>query len=348
MRINDYTISFDLEVEKALLILNDLETKLLFVLDKDEVLIGTVTDGDIRRGLIDGLKIGHKVFKFMNKNFTSFDEYDISTLKFNSLRDSGINIVPILDKDRKIKRLLNLNKYESLISASAVIMAGGRGERLKPLTNEMPKPMIKIGDKPILEHVIDRLIKFGVNQIFISVRYLSEHIISFFGDGSEKGIEIKYIHEDEPLGTIGSLSLVKSEEISSENLILINSDILTNIDFSDMYEKFKSSSSDLIVGSVPYNFDVPYAVLETENGTVKKLSEKPTYNYHVNSGIYMFKKEFISNLKKGVFFNATDFCSAMIKNDKNLTVYPILNYWKDIGRMSDLEKARNDINHIKF
>ena len=171
-------------------------------------------------------------------------------------------------------------------------MAGGRGERLKPLTNEMPKPMIKIGDKPILEHVIDRLIKFGVNKIFISVRYLSEHIISFFGDGSEKGIEIKYIHEDEPLGTIGSLSLVKSEEISSENLILINSDILTNIDFSDMYEKFKSSSSDLIVGSVPYNFDVPYAVLETENGTVKKLSEKPTYNYHVNSGIYMFKKNY--------------------------------------------------------
>jgi dTDP-glucose pyrophosphorylase len=345
--ISKFLIQQSSSIKEALHRLNSLDKLILFVVDERQVLKGTLTDGDIRRGLMRGLDMEASVVDFMNTNFRAYTAKVLNTRLVTELRKDNIAVVPVLDTQGRIERLIDFTKTRAILPITVIIMAGGRGERLKPLTDSCPKPMLNIGDKPILEYIIDRLIDYGVINIYISVRYLAEQIVDYFGDGSGKGINIQYIYEEEALGTFGAVSFLNLCESDHKHLLVMNSDLLTNIDFEDLYQHCLNEDSDFTVASVPYKINIPYAILEAENGIIKGINEKPTYTYYANAGIYMLKTSLLSKLKKNTFLNATDFCESLLNDLHKVTVYPILGYWLDIGKHEDYIKANEDIVHIK-
>jgi len=340
----------DEEARTALRVLDKLSSNIsrtLFIVDADNKIVGSLTDGDIRRGLLNGLEISQPVKQFMNSSFRFIQEDENKLENIKSLRKRGFEMVPLLDGEGRIKQLIDLKKTRSVLPAAALIMAGGKGERLKPFTDAVPKPMLIVGDKPIIEHNIDRLISYGITEIYISVKYLKEKIMEHFGDGSAKGISIKYITEEEPLGTIGALSLIDS--IGYDDILVMNSDLLTNVDLEDFFEYYQSHNAEMAVASIPYVVNVPYAVLETDNHEVRSFVEKPSYTYYSNGGIYFLKFALKSALKENTFFDATDLMNHVIaKNRNSLVHYPLLCYWLDIGKHQDYIKAQDDIKHLNF
>jgi dTDP-glucose pyrophosphorylase len=345
-----HIINEDLPAREALRVISDLPVNsslTLFVIDSIKSLKGTLTDGDIRRGLLNGLEISQPISKFMFKDFRfiakGYD--DVDQLKF--FKNLGINFIPVLDNKRKLVQIIDLKKRKASLPITAFLMAGGRGERLKPLTDRLPKPMLIVGDKPIIEHNIDRLIDFGITEFYISVRYLKNEVIDYFGNGDKKGINIKYVEETEPLGTIGSISLV--DNIENDDLLVMNSDILTNIDYEDFYFTYKNLKSDMTLVSIPYVVAVPYAVLKTQDNLVYNFEEKPNYTYYSNGGIYLMNTKTKNRVPRGQYFNATDLMELLLRENTNsLTHYPLLNYWLDIGRHSDFLKAQEDIKHLNL
>jgi len=315
----------------------------LFVLDEMDRLIGTVTDGDIRRGLIKGLNLESPVFQFCYPNFSFINsKIDVSTI--HRLKKEGIKVLPKLNGSGQIEKVYDLSLLNSILPLHAVIMAGGKGERLKPLTEKIPKPMLPLGDKPIIEHNIDRLISFGIESITISVHYLSDQIINYFGDGSSKGITINYIEEDEPLGTIGCIAQIG--QIDHQAILVINSDVFTNIDFEDFFLSFEKENADMAVASIPYSVDIPYAIMELNNNCITSFKEKPKNTYYANAGIYLIKKECLALIPKNSFFNATDLLDAIMAKNGKLIHSPITGYWIDIGKHDDYNKAKEIIRHL--
>ncbi|MFT6716157.1 MAG: dTDP-glucose pyrophosphorylase [Saprospiraceae bacterium] len=343
-----HLISVNISAREALQSLENLPPhakRTLFLVSQERKLLGTLTDGDIRRGLLSGLEISEEAEKFINKKFKYLTNQAIDVDKIKDFKSLDITLVPILDENGCLVQVLDLKKTKTVLPVSALIMAGGRGQRLQPLTDATPKPMLLVGGKPIIEYNVDRLISFGIKEIFISVKYLKEQIMDYFGDGSSKGVKIRYIEETEPLGTLGCLSLV--QDLAEETLLVMNSDLLTNIDFEKFFKFFKESGADMSLVSIPYTVNVPYAVLETENYNVKAFSEKPSYTYYSNGGIYLMKSAFKNRLEKNVFYNATDLMDEMIDEDgKALTHFPLLDYWLDIGKHQDFLQAQEDIKKI--
>lgn len=319
---------------------------IIFVVDEDDRLIGSLTDGDTRRGFLRGLSLDSNVLSFTQKKPRFFRKGEYTIQQVIEYRSEGFRVVPLLDKEDHILNVINFRSCKSYLPIEAIIMAGGRGERLKPLTDEIPKPMLKVGDKPIIEHTIDRLISFGIDDIWISVRYLGEQIEDYFKDGSSKGVNVKYVRENTPLGTVGAASNV---EVNGNDYVLIcNSDILTNIDYEDVFLDFIEKDAMLSVVSVPYCVDVPYAVLETVGNNILSFKEKPTYTYYSNGGIYLLKKECLKLIPKENIFNATDLIELLISKGEKVISYPLIGYWLDIGRHEDFKKAQEDIKYIKF
>jgi dTDP-glucose pyrophosphorylase/CBS domain-containing protein len=347
---NPHIISVHENARAALQKLDDLadtESRTLFVVKEDGVVTGSITDGDIRRGLLAGKEISDNISAYMHRNFKSVTEDKMNPETVKALRNADITLIPVLDNQGKILRIVDLKNLKTVIPASALLMAGGRGERLRPLTDLVPKPMLKIGSKPIIEYNIDRLIHYGITEFFISVRYLSEQIIEYFGDGSSKNVSIRYIHEEEPLGTIAAFKLV--DRFANEDVLVMNSDLLTNIDFEDFYGHFISSGAQMSVASFPYKIQVPYGVLELESEScVSSLKEKPTYTYYSNAGIYFLKTSVGKYIPENQHYNATDLMEDLLRNNEKLIHYPMLNYWLDIGRPEDFYKVQEDIKHIKF
>ncbi len=332
---------------RALDVLQDSVSRTLFIIDDSNMLVGSLTDGDIRRGLLNGLEISHPIASFMNTNFKYLKDVDNKMELIKAYRKADINMLPLVDENFHLLKVLDLKKTSTIIPVAALIMAGGRGERLKPLTDMQPKPMLKVGDKPIIEHNIDRLISCGIKDIFISVNYLKEQIMSYFGDGSDKGVNIYYIVESEALGTLGALSLIDS--LDYEDILVMNSDILTNIDFEDFYQYYKDHNASMALASIPYQVNIPYAVLETKGQNVLAFKEKPSYTYYSNGGIYLLKFNLKSFFSKGVFFNATDLMDLLIEEkEQSLVHFPLLGYWLDIGKYQDFVKAQEDIKHINL
>jgi dTDP-glucose pyrophosphorylase len=334
-------------VKSALNLLNNLpDTLTLFVLNDDKQLIGTLTDGDVRRGLLSGLSLLDSTGKFMFRNFRFIRKTGFNLTDIEQFRARRIKLIPQLDEQNRIIRIIDLNKQHSVLPLNVVIMAGGRGDRMRPLTDSLPKPLLKIGDKPILEHNIDRLIEFGLNDFHIAVKYLGEQIENYFGDGSSKSINIEYIRESAPLGTIGAVGLV--EGFSSEHLLIMNSDVITNIDYEDFYKNFIEEDAAMAVASIPYKVNMPFAVLETEGSRILSFREKPVYTHHTSAGIYLIKNELLSMIPEGKHFHATELMDAVIAGGKKLIHFPILGSWIDIGRMEDFERAQAEFKHIKF
>lgn len=335
-------------IKEALIQLNELAADaILFITDDDEKLIGSLTDGDIRRGLINNISIEENVLKFIQNDPKYLRKGNEDIYKILQYKENNYRIIPILNKDDdKIVKIINFRKLKSYLPIDAVIMAGGRGQRLKPLTDNIPKPLIPVGGKPIIEHNIDRLISFGIDDVHISVKYLGNQIVDYLQDGQTKNIQIEYIWENEPLGTIGSLSLVKN--FIHDYVLLTNSDLLTNLDYEHFYLDFIEKDADFSVVTIPYEVKIPYAVLENEDGMVKNFKEKPTYTYYSNGGIYLMKREIIELIPENEFFDATDLMEKLISMDKKIVSYPLIGYWLDIGKHDDLKKAQDDIKNILF
>jgi dTDP-glucose pyrophosphorylase/CBS domain-containing protein len=345
--INSHTINKNSTIRQALEKLTALgENLTLFIIEENEVLLGVITDGDIRRGLIKGFSLDDIISCIMNVDFKFILENEISFDIVKQLKKSSVKIIPVLSEDKKIQRFINLSDLKAILPIDAVIIAGGKGERLMPLTKNTPKPMLNIGLKPILEHNIDFLSQYGITQFHISVNYLKNIIKDYFKNGSNKNIQINYIEENEPLGTIGSVKL--SNSYRNSDILIMNSDLLTNLNLVDFYNSFKESNADMAIATTSYNVNVPYAVLDVEDGQVKSFKEKPTYNYFSNAGIYLIKKDLINEIPDNQFYNATDLINKLLKLNRLVISYPILGYWLDVGKHDDYSKAQEDIKHIIF
>lgn len=349
MRIyKDHLIVAGSTVKQALLLLDELaHDAILFVVDQNDKLIGALTDGDVRRGLIKGFTIHSKVDEIIQSNPKYITKGENDLKKIIRYREEDFRIVPVLDDDHKVVNIINFRNIKSYLPIDAVIMAGGRGQRLKPLTDSVPKPLLKVGEKAIMEHNVDRLALYGIDDFWFCIKYLGEQIEDYFRTGGDKNINIEYIWEENPLGTIGAVS--KITNFKHDYVLVTNSDLLTNIDYEHFFLDFLNKDADLAVLTIPYQVNIPYAVLETANNTiVKSFKEKPTYTYYSNGGIYLMKKEVLNLIPKGEFYNATDLMENMIKNGLKVISYPFSGYWLDVGKHEDFNKAQSDILNIKF
>lgn len=334
-------------IREALIELDKLASDaILFVVDDEDVLVGSLTDGDVRRALIRGVKIDNKVEEVIQKEPRYVRKGHPDLGKIIDYRKNNFKILPVLDDNKRVVNIINFRNLRSYLPIDAVIMAGGKGTRLRPLTENTPKPLLKIGDKPIMEHNLDRLALYGIDDFWISIKYLGEQIETYFGSGDQKNVSIDYVSENKPLGTIGAVAQIK--EFKHDTVLITNSDILTNLDYEHFYLDFINQGADMSVATIPYTVNVPYAVLETDNGHILNLKEKPSYTYYSNGGIYLVKKEALSLIPKGKHYNATDLVEELIETGKKVISYPLLGYWLDIGKHEDFKKAQNDIHQIKF
>lgn len=319
---------------------------ILFVIDDFGKLKGSLTDGDLRRGFINNLNLQNSVEEFLQPNPRSIQRGQYTLQEIIILREQGFKVLPVIDSTGIVVNVINFRHIKSYLPVDAIVMAGGRGERLKPLTDNTPKPLLVVGDKPIIKHNIDRLISFGVDDFWISLKYLSQQIEDYLKDGSDLGVRIKYVKEEMALGTIGSVSMIQSFE--HDYVLITNSDILTNLDYEKFFLEFIDSESDFSVATIPYNVNVPYAILETKDNLIQSFREKPTYTFFANAGIYLIKRELCSKIPKNQFYNATDLLEYFIENQYKVTSFPLRGYWLDIGKHDDYIKAQADVEFITF
>jgi len=346
--VSKHCINKNSSVKEALSKLNEIAPdSILFVVDEDVKLLGSLTDGDLRRGFINNLGFEDSLLNFIKKDPLSIHLNNYSLEELKSYQERLFKLIPILDDENIIVDILNFRYQSTIIPADAVLMAGGKGKRLMPLTKNTPKPLLKVGDKPIIEYNIDRFIEVGVKNINLSINYLGEQLINYFGSGENKGANIKYVKETQPLGTIGSILLIN--DFKFDDVIVMNSDILTNIDFEDFFLTYKNSGADMAIAATSYHVDVPYAVLEVDGGNkVQSLKEKPRYTYYSNAGIYILKRELLNMIPRNEFYDITDLMDAILAEGKSMITYPINGYWLDIGKHEDFNKAQEDIKHIKI
>ncbi|MCZ8144137.1 nucleotidyltransferase family protein [Flavobacterium sp.] len=346
-KIREHLIPSHAQLKDALVQLDALgKDAILFAVNEEQQLVGALTDGDVRRALLKGVTINDPIQTVYQSKpkFIRKGEHDLK--KIIAFREGHFQILPVLDKDDRVVNVINLSEMRSYLPIDAIIMAGGRGERLKPLTNTTPKPLLKIGDKPIMEHNVDRLALYGIDDFWISVNYLGEQIADYFGSGSLKNIQIQYLWENQPLGTIGAVSQINN--LTHDYVLITNSDILTNLDYEHFYLDFIDQDADFSVVTIPYQVRIPYAVLESQDNAIVSFKEKPTYTYYSNGGIYLMKKSMLDFIPKNTFYNATDLMEQLIKRGKKVVSYPLAGYWLDVGNPEDFNKAQHDITQIKF
>ena len=347
MEINKFTINVKSSLVDVLKKIDETDSiQTVFVLNDKNKLLGTITDGDIRRAFINGLTLENPLIDFMYKNFSYLESNNKDFEKLKEFRDAKIKAVPILSDTGEILKIIDFTVTKSLLPVDAVIMAGGLGSRLKPLTDNTPKPLLKVGNKEIISYNFDRLYQYGIFNQNITVNYLGDQIEEYCTDYNNN-INFNVIKENKFLGTAGSLSLIDNFE--NDTILLMNSDLLTNIDYEDFYKSFRDSNADIMVASIPYDISLPYAIFEIENNrNIKSFKEKPAFTHYANTGIYLFKKNVLKHIPKNTFYNATDLMNAVINENGKLIHFPITGYWLDIGKLKDFEKAQRDISHIDF
>jgi dTDP-glucose pyrophosphorylase/CBS domain-containing protein len=344
---NKHLIFSGSTVKLALTLLNELsQDAILFVIDGNNKLIGSLTDGDVRRGLINNFTLDSKIDEIIQPNPRFVRKGENNIKKIITYREENYRILPVIDDNGKVVTVINFRNLKSYLPIDAVIMAGGRGQRLRPLTDTTPKPLLKVGSKPIMEHNLDRLAKYGVEDFWVSVNYLGDQIENYFGTGKQKNISIEYVWETDPLGTIGAVAKITNFE--HDYILITNSDLLTDLDYENFFLDFVTQEADLAVLTIPYQVNIPYAVLETKDGQIKSFKEKPTYTYYSNGGVYLMKKEVLKYIPKNSFYNSTDLMENLIKNSHKVISYPFSGYWLDVGKHEDFEKAQIDIKSFKF
>lgn len=345
--IHDITVRQFITIREALGLIDRSSKQILLVVDDIGKLIGTVNDGDIRRGLLRGVSIDDTIEVIYFKEPTVANVNDSKEDIVRIAAAKKIHQIPIVDNDGN---LVGLDMLDELISKQTkstpvVLMAGGLGTRLGELTKTTPKPMLHVGNKPILETIIENFAKYGYVNFILSVNYLSHVIEEYFGDGSRLGVSIVYIHEQKRMGTAGALSLMRDQ--LTEPFFVMNGDLLTNVNFDHFHNYHLAQNALGTMGVREYDFQVPYGVVNINNGKISSIVEKPVHKFFVSAGIYMLSPEVLSMIPENDFFDMPSLFESMIaKDDANAVSFPIHEYWLDIGRMNDYEQANNEYHEV--
>lgn len=342
-------ISPDSSIRSAMKCVDRGSCGIALVVDLERRLLGTITDGDVRRAVLVhtdlefpiSVILENKISTQYPKPVTASRETDRKAL-IALMHEYVLRQIPILDNDGKVVDLVMLDDLIPTqdLPLQAVIMAGGLGTRLRPLTEDLPKPMLPVGGKPLMELVIEQLRQVGIRRVNITTHYKPEKISDHFGDGSSFGVELNYVNEDKPLGTGGALGLI---DAPTEPILVINGDILTKVDFRAMLTYHQEHRAVMTVAVKQYDIKVPYGVIECEGSRVCALKEKPQMHFLVNAGVYLLEPKVYEFIPNGEHFNMTDLIQWLLDSDHIVASFPIIEYWLDIGQLADYEQAQNDI-----
>ncbi len=344
--MKNHLISKDITLLEALSRINSVapDPLVLFVLDEENRMVGTLTDGDSRRALIAGASVNDKVEKIMHRNFNYMKVEDIDDVReIKRQRELKMRLVPVLDNEKHIVEIINLERFKTRLPIDAVLMAGGKGERLRPLTEKTPKPLLKVGDKCIIDHNIDRLIYYGVKHISVTVNYLREQLEEHFAEPRGE-VRVQTVREPKFLGTIGSIRFVP--EFYNDTVLVMNSDLFTNINYEDFYLHFKEYDADMSVAAVPYNVDIPLGILNLDGRHITSLTEKPHFGYYANAGIYLIKKSALDLIPEDAMFHSTDLIEALIAAGRKVIRFPLNGTWIDIGTPQEYQRAKDVVKHL--
>jgi dTDP-glucose pyrophosphorylase len=337
-------VSSSSNIQDVLKVIDSESLQLALVVDLNNRLLGTVTDGDIRRALINGVPLSNPISDIM---FTTPTVVNCSTSKGQLLalmNAKQLNSIPILDNGivvglETIHHITQKAKYDNPV----FLMAGGFGTRLKPLTDHCPKPLLKVGDKPILETVLLSFVKSGFHNFYISTHYLPEMIKEYFGDGEKWGVSINYVHEEQPLGTGGALGLLP-KDLPDLPVIMMNGDVLTKVDLEALLAFHNKNAANATMCVREYEYQVPFGVIESEGNKIKSMVEKPMQRFHVNAGIYVVGRKIIEQVNNNEVVDMPTLLERYL--DKSVLMFPFHEYWLDIGRIDDFNRAQIDIQTL--
>lgn len=341
----DAVIRPDTTIKQALKVIDEHAYRAVFVVDDSDKFVGIVTDGDVRRGLLMDIDLNQSIVYVTNTDPVVCKEEDVSPERIKQILNNNRFLhVPIVNNKNQ---LVDVVTYDMLSKVKkrenpVFIMAGGFGTRLRPLTDNCPKPMLKIGDIPILEHIMRQFITRGFYRFFLSTHYLAEQITNYFGDGSKWDVEIQYVHESTPLGTGGALGLLPKSKIT-EPMIVINGDVMTKIDFGRLVDFHDQIDCVATMCVREYTHDIPFGVLEIDGHFIKDMKEKPTHRSFVNAGIYVLEPSIVNKVKENQKIDLPSLLEIQISEGKAVTAFPIHEYWLDVGRMDDFELATRDV-----
>lgn len=331
-------------IREAMRVLDKGVLRIVLVCDQQYHLLGTITDGDIRRSLLADAHMTDKIIGVMNKSPISIDLNTSRQARIKIMRDLDLLAIPIIDKNKKIIGLETLNRalLPEKKDNPVFIMAGGFGTRLQPLTDHCPKPMLRVGDKPMLEHLINQFIAHGFHDFYISTHYLPEVIQNHFGDGSEWGVSVQYVQEEHPLGTGGALGLLP-KNLPSLPLIMMNGDVLTKLNYTQLLRHHENQKFDATMCVREDEHRVPFGVIETDQQLIVNMVEKPTYRYKINTGIYVVNPEIVTAVQANQRVDMPTLLEQNRQLGKRIGTYTSYDYWLDIGQMKDYQKAQSDI-----
>ncbi len=336
-------------IRDAIVCIDQNQCGIALVVDADRRLVGTISDGDIRRAMLANLNLDQNVSVILDRKAASPYPRPVTAPVGTSpdrlialMRERVIQKVPLVDQDGHVVDLAMLDRLlpSEVLPLNAVIMAGGFGTRLRPLTDNLPKPMLEVGGRPLLELIVEQLQQSGIRQVNVTTHYMPDTIVDHFGDGRAFGVELKYVNEDRPLGTGGALGLLPTPV---EPLLVINGDILTQVNFRAMLDYHREHGAQMTVGVRQYDVKVPYGVVECDGAKVERLSEKPELRLLVNAGIYLLEPAVYEFIPNGRHFNMTDLIQWLLQAGRPVVSFPIREYWLDVGQQSDYEQAQRDV-----
>jgi dTDP-glucose pyrophosphorylase len=338
----DIIISPDTSLGEAIFKINESGLQVAIALSPEGRLFGVLTDGNIRRAILKGLDLQTPVRQIMNSNPTSTPVSTSREEMLAIIRRTTFHHLPLVDEDGIV---VGLTTIDELIGPAelpnwVILMAGGLGTRLKPFTDDCPKPMLKVAGKPILETILESFVKQGFKKFFLSVNYKAEIIENHFGNGEKWEIQIDYLHESKQLGTAGALSLLPEKPI--DPVIVMNGDLLTRTNFESLLKFHHSQNATATMSVREYDYQIPFGVVNLSESKINSIEEKPFHRYFVNAGIYVLAPEVFSAIPEGEYFNMTDLFSKLISLKKYTAAYPLREYWLDIGRLEELERAHKD------
>jgi dTDP-glucose pyrophosphorylase/CBS domain-containing protein len=349
--VNELFIPLSASIRTALQCIDKGGMAIALIVDEHHRLVGTVSDGDVRRAMLDSLNLDTSVTVLLERKKGGQYSNPI-TARVGTARDDLLLLmrkyvlreIPLLDDQDRVVDLVGLDDLvpaESL-PLQAVIMAGGFGSRLRPLTEDMPKPMLPVGGRPLMEVLLEQLRDSGIRNVSVTTHFQPEKISEYFGDGKKFGVDLNYVNEEHPLGTGGALGLIPKP---SEPLLVVNGDVLTQVNFRAMYLFHQEYKADLTLAVRQYDFEVPYGVIECEGVRVKGIQEKPSFNFFVNAGIYLLQPEVFQYIPLGKRFNMTDLIQWLMDAGRTIVSFPVREYWMDIGQHADYAKAQQDVKN---
>jgi dTDP-glucose pyrophosphorylase/predicted transcriptional regulator len=339
-------VTMEASIREAVQIIDASSMQIVLVVDQDRRLLGTVTDGDIRRGILKGVSLSDPVQVIMNPDPTVAKLADSRDSVLAAMRLKQLHHIPVVDEHRHVMGMETLDELiQSRIKENWVaLMAGGVGSRLHPLTADCPKPMLKVGNKPLLETILESFIEYGFCRFYISVNYMADVVKAYFGGGERWGVEICYLEEDQKLGTAGALSLIP--ESLTESLLVMNGDLLTKVNFSQLLDFHSSHRAQATMCVREYDFQVPYGVVRIDNHRITGIDEKPVQRFFVNAGIYILEPEALSLIPPNTYFDMPTLFEKLIARKRETAVFPIREYWLDIGHLADYDRANGEYRNI--